>query len=92
MSYSGVKLLAEERPALLPLVVSAHNIVIEHGNQFTARSVFARGPGGIARSLRPLSLRGIVDKMGSSKKGHRVFYRLVDPPGVERALRDLGLL
>ncbi len=89
MTYSAVMLLAEERPDLLPLVAAAHRIVVQHGNQFSGSSVLTAARG-IAPNLRPLSLRGIVEKTGGSKQGHRAFYRLVDPPGVERALRELG--
>jgi hypothetical protein len=84
-------LLAAERPELLPLVDAAHRIVVQHGNQFSGSSVLTMEPE-IASNLRPLSLRGIVEKTGGSKRGHRAFYRLVDPPGVERALRELGII
>ncbi|MHB8695771.1 MAG: hypothetical protein ACYDHH_31525 [Solirubrobacteraceae bacterium] len=93
MSYEGVMLLSKENPKLLPLVETAHRIVGEHGNQFSGSAVTS-GTLGMPpnQSLRPLSRRGIVEKTGEAKRGHRSYYRLVDPPGVERALRELGAL
>lgn len=90
MSYAGVKLLAQERPELLPLVDAAHRIVGQFGNHFSGSSVLTSAPGTGTSNLQPLSRRGIVEKTGGSKQGHRAFYSLVDPPGVERALRELG--
>ena len=91
MSYSAVMLLAKERPDLLPQVLATHDIAVKYGNQFSGSSVLGMAPG-IAPNLRVLSLRGIVAKFGETKRGHRALYRLADPPGVERALRELGLL
>jgi hypothetical protein len=91
MSYAGVKLLAEERPEFLPLVEAAHRIVVQHGNQFSGTSVLTLAPE-VTTNLHPLSRRGIVEETGGSRRGHRAFYRLVDPPGVERALRELGII
>jgi hypothetical protein len=92
MSYAGVMLLATERPKLLPLVVSANRIVAEFGNQFSGSAVVNATPGMPAnQSLLALSRRGIVVKTGESKQGHRAYYRLADPPGVARALRELRL-
>lgn len=86
--YASVMLLAKEKPALLPLVVAAHEIAETYGNHFSGSSVLTRVPN-IAPTLITLRRRGIVVKTGDSKKGHRAFYSLADPPGVARALREL---
>ena len=83
--------LAKEQPDLLPLVQLAHSIAVKYGNHFSGSSVLAKAPG-IAPNLLALSLREIVVKTGEAKQGDQAYYRLVDPPGVERALRELGLL
>jgi hypothetical protein len=90
VSYAGVMLLSKEKPKLLPLVVAAHEIVLAHGNQFSASSVLNRAPN-IAPNLVTLRRRGIVTKTGGSRQGHRSFYELADPPGVARALQELRL-
>ena len=90
MSYSAVMLLAEERPELLPLVESAYRICIAHGNHVSGSAVLTAARVPRTTNLLALSRRGIVEKTGESKRGHRAFYRLVDPPGVERVLRELG--
>jgi hypothetical protein len=95
--YQAVMMLADERPDLLVLVRAIHEIVERHGNQFSgsaalnhARSIAPNSS--LPPTLRPLSARKIVATTGASKQGHRAFYRLVDSAGVERALRDLGVL
>jgi hypothetical protein len=92
-NYSAVKLLAEERPDLLPLVESANRIRMEHGNQFSGSAVLTAARVPRTTNLLPLSRRGIVEKIGESRhRGHRAGYRIVDPNGVARALRELGRL
>ncbi len=90
MSYSVVMELAKERPDQLPLVQAAYGIADRADNVFSASAVLLLAPG-VARNLVPLSRRGIVVKTGEAKQGHRAYYRLVDPPGVKRALREFGL-
>jgi hypothetical protein len=89
LSYSGVMLVAKERPNLLPLVEAALRVGRD-GDQFSGAAVFAAAPG-LTSNLLPLSRRGVVEKTGRTPDD-RAFYRLVDPPGVERALRELGRL
>jgi hypothetical protein len=44
-------------------------------------------------SLRPLGAAGIVEKSGDTVRGgRRAYYRMPDVDGVERGLRELGLL
>jgi len=91
MTYAAVMLLAEERPGLLAQVLAAHEIAVRYGNQFSPSSVIGMASG-ITPDLRALSLRGIVVKFGETRRGRRALYRLDDPRGVERALRELGLI
>jgi hypothetical protein len=89
VSYSGVVLVARERPNLLPLVEAA--LSNGHaGDRFSGSDVLASAPG-LTSNLLPLVRRGVVEKAGRTPNG-RAFYRLVDPAGAERALRELGRL
>jgi hypothetical protein len=84
-----VILVANERPNLLPLVEAALRVG-RHGDQFSGTEALAAAPG-LASNLLPLFRRGVVEKTGRLPNGGAL-YRLVDPPGVERALRELGRL
>jgi PAS domain S-box-containing protein len=89
VGYSGVMLVAKERPNLLPLVDAALGLG-RHGDQVSGSDVFAAAPS-LTSNLLPLSRRGVVEKVGGSPNDGAL-YRLVDPPGVECALRELGWL
>jgi hypothetical protein len=64
--------------------------VLERGRDqtFAARWVLGEIP---VINLRTLSARGILEKVGSSRRGHRAYYRMVDPDAVGAALHARGL-
>lgn len=85
-----IELNQEGNRLALYLLKQCHDWVVTHGpdRTFTASWVL----GGIsALNLRALSSRGILEKVGSSRGGHRAYYRMVDPEGVAEALRAIGL-
>lgn len=64
--------------------------VVEKGRDvdFAARWVLGGIP---VINLRTLSARRLLLKVGSSRGGHRAYYRMPEPDGVGRALRALGI-
>ena len=85
-SYDRTMQLAQEENALaLALLKQCHDWVVQRGNDqiFAARWVLGGIPG---INLRTLSTRGILQKVASSRGGHRVYYRMIDPDAVGRAL------
>jgi hypothetical protein len=85
--------LAEERRDLLPLVKAAYDVALGREEAFPAfpgTRVWALAPG-LAPNLGPLVKYGILVPDGESSRG-RAYYRMPDLAGVERALRELGLL
>jgi hypothetical protein len=91
-SYDRTMQLAREGNALaLAILKECHNWVIREGRdqQFAARWVLGGVP---VVNLRTLSTRGILQKVGSSRGGHRAYYQIADLDDVGRALRTLGLL
>jgi hypothetical protein len=90
--YEAVIRLAQEQPELLPLVVAAYELGAQGSGEFAGKWVLERAPA-VAHNLRPLSSREIIAGSGEpTRGGRRRYYRLVDSAGVERALRQLGLL
>jgi transcriptional regulator with XRE-family HTH domain len=90
-SYDRTMQLAREGNALaLGLLKECYQWVLKYGrNQdFAARWVLGGIP---VVNLRTLSARGILEKVGSARGGHRAYYRMTDPDSVGRALRMLGL-
>jgi transcriptional regulator with XRE-family HTH domain len=91
-SYDRTMQLAREGNALaLGLLKECYQWVLKQGrNQdFAARWVLGGIP---VVNLRTLSARGILEKVGSARGGHRAYYRMTDPDSVGRALRMLGLV
>lgn len=84
-------LLVKERPNLIPLVVEAHRIVVRNGNHFSGHDVLRAAQWSNSNVL-PLAERGVVEKTVGGAPHGGAFYRMVDPLGVERALRELALL
>ncbi len=90
-SYDRTMQLVREGNALaLVLLKECYRWVLAQGRDqiFAARWVLERLP---EINLRTLSARGILEKVGSSRGGHRAYYRMVDPDAVGRALRTLGI-
>jgi hypothetical protein len=91
-SYERTMQLAREGNALaLGLLKACYEWVLKEGRdqQFAAKWVLGGIP---VVNLRTLSARGILEKVGSSRGGHRAYYLMTDPDSVGRALRTLGLL
>jgi len=89
--YDRTMQLARERNILaLGILKQCYEWILKQGldQMFTAHWVL----GGItAVNLKTLRARGILEKVGISRGGHRVYYVMVDPDGVGRALHALGL-
>jgi hypothetical protein len=84
--------LAREGNALaLGILKQCYNWVLKQGRDqmFAARWVLGGIP---VINLRTLRVRGILEKVGSSRGGHRAYYHMVDPDGVGQALRTLRLI
>jgi len=91
-TYERTMQLATEGNALtLGLLKACYEWVLKQGREqdFAARWVLGGIP---VVNLRTLSARGILEKVGSSRGGHRAYYRMVDPDGVGQALRTLRLV
>jgi len=89
--YDRTMQLARERNTLaLGILKQCYEWVLKQGRDqmFAARWVLGGIP---AVNLRTLSTRGILEKVGLSRGGHRAYYRMVDPDSVGRALNALGL-
>jgi len=90
-AYDRTMQLATEGNALaLGLLKACYEWVLKQGHDqdFAARWVLGGIP---VVNLRTLSARGILEKVGSSRGGHRAYYRMIDPDGVGQALRTLRL-
>jgi hypothetical protein len=91
-AYDRTMQLAREGNALaLGILKQCYNWVLKQGRDqmFAARWVLGGIP---VINLRTLRVRGILEKVGSSRGGHRVYYHMVDPDGVGQALRTLRLI
>jgi transcriptional regulator with XRE-family HTH domain len=91
-SYDRTMQLAREGNGLaLALLKACHQWVLKqgHDHDFAARWVLGGIP---VVNLRTLSARGILEKVGSARGGHRAYYRMTDPDGVGQALSTLGVV
>lgn len=91
-SYDRTMQLARDGNALaLSLLKECYRWVLtkDRDQNFAARWVLGGIP---VVNLRTLSARGILEKVGSSRGGHRAYYRMPDPESVGRALHTLGLV
>ncbi len=91
-AYDRTMQLATEGNALaLGLLKSCYEWVLKQGTDQSFAGTWVTG-GIPVVNLRTLSARGILEKVGSSRRGHRAYYRVVDPDGVGQALRTLRLV
>jgi len=91
-SYDRTMQLAREGNALaLGILKECYKWVLKEGrdHEFAAKWVLGGIP---VVNLRTLSARGILEKVGSSRQGHRAYYRMADPDAVGRALHTLGIV
>jgi hypothetical protein len=96
--YEAVMALAadpERGPKWLPVVAAAYlqaRRTAAYGGRFAGAWVLNE-LGGWVPSLRPLAAAGILEKSGDTVRGgRRAYYCMPDADGVERALRQVGLL
>ncbi len=91
-TYDRIMQLAREGNALaLGILKQCYDWVLKHerDQMFAAHWVLGGIP---VINLRTLRARGILEQVGSSRGGHRAYYRMIDPDAVGRALRALGLI
>jgi hypothetical protein len=89
--YDLTTILAREGNQLwLRILKLCHDWVLKNGpgKMFAAAWVLGGIP---VLNLKTLSARGLLKKVGVSRGGHRAYYLMIDPDGVGRALRELGL-
>lgn len=86
-----MKLAREHRTLAIALLKECYQWVVKQGSDqsFAARWVLGGIP---VVNLRTLSAEGILEKVGSSRRGHRAYYRMVDADGVGNALREIQVL
>jgi len=86
-----IELAREGNAPALNLLSECYRWVLQHGPEkdFAARWVLRKIS---VVNLRPLSARGLLVKVGSSRRGHRAYYRMVDPCGVGQALEEINML
>ena len=88
---SPVRQLALENPHWLPVLESSYQLALRTNNRFCGAWVYTR-LGRWFPSLRPLARYGILEKIDSSRRGKRAYYRMVDLEDVHSQLTLLGLL
>lgn len=91
LGYAGVKRLAEERKDWLPLVKASLECAKEY-KEFAGSWVLSKAKVKWVPGLRSLATYGILKRIDTSRGGRRAYYIMPDPEGVEKALRELGVL
>lgn len=86
-SYEAAMKLMRERSAWLPIIKICYDMAGET-QEFAGAWVYEQLGRQWFPSLRPLALRGILEKVDISRGGRRAYYRMPDREGVGRALQD----
>ncbi|MGC2303799.1 hypothetical protein [Candidatus Binatus sp.] len=86
-----IKLAHEQNTLALECLKRCYVWVAENGRDATFAGRWILG-GVPVLNLSTLRARGILERVGSSRGGHRAYYRIVDPDGVGRALVAIGLI
>ena len=89
--YNAVKILSVEKPNWLPMVKASLELAKENG-EFAGSWVLNRlkeiginwFPG-----LRTLTAYKILERIDTSRGGRRAYYKMLDPDGVEKALKEI---
>lgn len=96
--YKAVKRLAIERKEWIPIVNTVLEVYknlqgIGNKDEVAGAWVFnrAKEQGLKFNNLRLLVSYAILQKEGTSRGGRRAYYSIIDPEGVERALRELEM-
>jgi hypothetical protein len=90
--YELTKKLAAENPDWMPVIKACYEFSAQFGNHFAGSWIYERAGIGWFPNLKPLVTCGILEKEYSTRGGRRGYYKLVDPEGTGRALRQLGLI
>lgn len=91
--YAAVKALANEKPDWLSVALVAYRVA--EGRDYFPGGTVLDAIGGWTQSfpsLRTLAKFGVIEKVWSSRGGHRAYWRMPDREGVGRGLADQGLL
>jgi hypothetical protein len=88
---STIELVRGGNVLALNLLKECYRWVLQNGPEkdFAARWVLGGIP---VINFRVLSTKGLLTRVGSSRQGHRAYYRMVDPEGVGQALHEIGYL
>jgi hypothetical protein len=89
-TYEATIALARERPEWLAVLKTCY-LVASKAEPFAGSWVFSRHKSSFP-SLRTLAAFGLLEKVDTSRRGKRAYYRMPDREGLGRALEDLGLL
>lgn len=90
--YNAIKRLARERPNWIPIVESCLEEAKQVNGEFAGAWVLERAKkGGINwfPNLRLLVSYGILKHEDTTRGGRRAYYTMIDPKGVEIALKEL---
>ena len=88
---SPVRQLTLERPEWLPVLETCYEVAMSTSNRFCGAWVYWRRRQWFP-SLRPLVRYGILEKLDTTRGGRRAYYRMVDPEGVHKDLKELRVL
>jgi len=83
--------LAVEQPAWMALVKACYDFSVQHGNHFAGSWIIDSANAGWFPNLKPLVTHGILQREYTTRGGRRGYYKLVDPDGAGRAIRQLGI-
>lgn len=89
-SYIAVKAIANEHPEWLDVVRACYDQAGQ--TQEFAGAWVCRRLGRWFPSLKMLARYGILEKVDTSRRGKRAYYRMPDREGVRNAFQDLGML
>jgi hypothetical protein len=86
--YDTVNAIARDHPEWLERVRVCHELG-KFGADFAGRWVNDRT--GDRTNLTKLVTWGVLERTDGARGGHRAYYKVLDRPGVGRALRENGL-
>lgn len=89
-TYGATMALARERTEWLAVLKTCY-VVASKTEPFAGSWVFSRHESWVP-SLRTLAAYGVLDKVDTSRRGKRAYYRMRDREEIGRALEDLGFL
>ncbi len=90
-SHTSIKRLAHEHPDWLDVVLVCYQIAGDTNNRFAGAWVVWR-LGRWVPSLRTLVRYSIFEKLDTSRRGRRAYYRMIDRERVGNKLQELGIV